>query len=303
MSDKKTEKLFQKAVSAVRAKKGRGLVFGNSIPTDHPGMDKDAFIKMILANVKTNKWLSGHFTVDGHVIGVKAYGLWVQRLVRPDLSSAYHDSGMFIKTQKALREWLNKSLTQLGIGEKSTALGYPKPHRWKVGDVVGFKGTGNTAVIKSIEGERIIFDNGEGTSVHSSYLVKRKNTGKAVNRDVFAAGRKRRALGYQPYRGELAHLVDSLRWGPTLAPVGAARAKQILSAALIPNAKLPRPGQEILIDKYKDASNPWSGINVSLYLENNAGQYLMKVLGGQIDDYLEPKQVSPLIRERMTASA
>jgi len=116
MSDPKTEKLFRKAVSAVKAKKGRGLVFGNSIPNDHADMNKDAFIKMILANVKTGKWLSGTFRVEGHQIGVKAYGLWVQRLVRPDLSSAYHDSGMFIKTQKALREWLDKSLTQLGIG-------------------------------------------------------------------------------------------------------------------------------------------------------------------------------------------
>jgi hypothetical protein len=34
MSDKKTEKLFRKAVSAVKAKKGRGLVFGNKLPRD-----------------------------------------------------------------------------------------------------------------------------------------------------------------------------------------------------------------------------------------------------------------------------
>lgn len=216
MSDPKTEKLFRKAVSAVKAKKGRGLVFGSSRP--------------------------------------KMQGPW----------NTYYEVGP-IENVQSMRSFFN---TKKEAVAKAGALSL------------------------STKGYVTVERNGiEVESCYDGQLVPKRSS------------RKRRTLGYQPYRSELANLVDSLGWGPTLAPVGAARAKQILAAAHLPNVKLPRPGQEILVDKYKD-SDPWSREPViSLYLENNAGHYRLKVLGGQIDDYLEPKQVSSLIRERMTTSA
>jgi hypothetical protein len=43
-------------------------------------MNLDDFIKMVLANVKTKKWLNGRYVVDGREVGIKAFGLWVHRI-------------------------------------------------------------------------------------------------------------------------------------------------------------------------------------------------------------------------------
>lgn len=76
-------------------------------------MTIDEFIKTVLVNVKSSQWLSGYCQVNGNEVGIKAYGLWVQRMNVNN--GPYRDSGMGIKTQKALREWLKVNLAQLGV--------------------------------------------------------------------------------------------------------------------------------------------------------------------------------------------
>lgn len=43
-------------------------------------MTKQEFVELLLANVRTNKWLSCTVDVEGRKVGVKAYRRWVQRL-------------------------------------------------------------------------------------------------------------------------------------------------------------------------------------------------------------------------------
>ena len=79
-------------------------------------MNKSDFIKLVLSNVKTKKWLSGYYDVEidnnVYTVGVKAYGLWVQILT---VEGCYYkqDSGMYIKTQKVLNTWLSNNLDNM----------------------------------------------------------------------------------------------------------------------------------------------------------------------------------------------
>ena len=43
-------------------------------------MTKTEFIAMVANNHKTGKWLSCTVEVDGTMVGVKAYGKWIQRM-------------------------------------------------------------------------------------------------------------------------------------------------------------------------------------------------------------------------------
>lgn len=43
-------------------------------------MTKEDFIKMVVANHKSGKWLSCTVEVEGVKVGIKAFGKWVQRM-------------------------------------------------------------------------------------------------------------------------------------------------------------------------------------------------------------------------------
>lgn len=49
-------------------------------------MNKDEFKALIVNNGK--KWLTDVVTVDGQQVGIKAYGLWVQRITCNGLTSS-----------------------------------------------------------------------------------------------------------------------------------------------------------------------------------------------------------------------
>ena len=51
-------------------------------------------------------WVNGTFEVDGSPVGIKAHGLWIQRIFAFTVS----DGGEF-KTQKAMREYIAKFCT------------------------------------------------------------------------------------------------------------------------------------------------------------------------------------------------
>lgn len=65
----------------------------------------------IVANVKTNKWLSATFDIDSlpHRVGVKAYGRWVQRIE----CCGIYDSIPEQKTNKALRAAVIETLDRI----------------------------------------------------------------------------------------------------------------------------------------------------------------------------------------------
>lgn len=76
-------------------------------------MDKQEFINMIAANVKTKQWLNGTFDVNGKRIGIKAYGKWVQRMqVSWEL---FYIEIPEQKTIKALKAALDIELNTLGV--------------------------------------------------------------------------------------------------------------------------------------------------------------------------------------------
>jgi hypothetical protein len=63
-------------------------------------MTLDQLADTIVANVKTGKWLSATFDVDGMPgVGVKAYGRWVQRIECCGVTTGVAAQ----KTNKALR--------------------------------------------------------------------------------------------------------------------------------------------------------------------------------------------------------
>ena len=43
-------------------------------------MTKQEFIKMVAANHNSKKWLNCTVEVEGVMVGIKAYGKWVQRM-------------------------------------------------------------------------------------------------------------------------------------------------------------------------------------------------------------------------------
>lgn len=64
-------------------------------------MTLDQLADTIVANVKTGKWLSATFDVEGMPagVGVKAYGRWVQRIECGGITTGVAEQ----KTNKALR--------------------------------------------------------------------------------------------------------------------------------------------------------------------------------------------------------
>lgn len=64
-------------------------------------MTLDQLADTVVANVKTGKWLSATFDVDGMPagVGVKAYGRWVQRIECCGITTGVAEQ----KTNKALR--------------------------------------------------------------------------------------------------------------------------------------------------------------------------------------------------------
>lgn len=65
----------------------------------------EQFVARVAANVKQKTWLNETVQVNGEPVGIKAYGLWVQRLTYKGLSD-----GAEFHTQKALKQWLLSAL-------------------------------------------------------------------------------------------------------------------------------------------------------------------------------------------------
>lgn len=74
----------------------------------------DALADLVVANVKTNKWLSATFDVEGMPakVGIKAFGRWVQIIECCGMRSDVPET----KTNKALRAGV---LEQLGAIKRS----------------------------------------------------------------------------------------------------------------------------------------------------------------------------------------
>lgn len=80
-------------------------------------MTIEQFIKMILQNVKSKQWLNctESVTLDNGQnvsIGVKAFGLWVQRL---ECNGRMDSSSMALTTQKELKQWLNDAIKAITL--------------------------------------------------------------------------------------------------------------------------------------------------------------------------------------------
>lgn len=73
-------------------------------------MTLDEFIKIVVSNAKTRKWLNCTTTVQhegvAYSIGIKAFGLWVQRIQINGLMSDVSEQ----KTQKAFTAALTSEL-------------------------------------------------------------------------------------------------------------------------------------------------------------------------------------------------
>jgi hypothetical protein len=73
-------------------------------------MTKEDFISIILKNVKSGQWINGTFQVENSKVGIKCFGLWVQRI---QIDEKPWDSIPEQKTQKALRAELEKQLAEI----------------------------------------------------------------------------------------------------------------------------------------------------------------------------------------------
>jgi len=77
-------------------------------------MDRQAFVKMVVENAKTGEWINSWYRVGDTIVGVKAYGKWVQRMEVAD--KPYWSGSCSHKTLKALRSELEEGLDYL-LGE------------------------------------------------------------------------------------------------------------------------------------------------------------------------------------------
>ena len=75
----------------------------------NPSMTKEDFYKLLKSNAKTGKWLNGTYDVEGVSVGVKANGLWIQRLQIEGVPH-YLGGSMGHKTQKAMIEEVSEYL-------------------------------------------------------------------------------------------------------------------------------------------------------------------------------------------------
>lgn len=64
-------------------------------------MNEKEFAARVAANVKTKQWLNETVQVNGRPVGIKAHGLWIQRMAWDGLC----DGAEFL-TQKAMKEWI-----------------------------------------------------------------------------------------------------------------------------------------------------------------------------------------------------
>jgi hypothetical protein len=71
-------------------------------------MTIDDLTKLVAANAKTGRWLSGTYTIAGFPagVGIKAYGLWVQRVECCGIADGVPEQ----KTQRAMRAALTETL-------------------------------------------------------------------------------------------------------------------------------------------------------------------------------------------------
>ena len=62
----------------------------------------ESFAKDVTKEASQNQWVNIRTEIAGKIVGIKAYGKWVQRI---EVNSAPYQSGEF-KTQKAMREFI-----------------------------------------------------------------------------------------------------------------------------------------------------------------------------------------------------
>lgn len=76
-------------------------------------MTVDEFVKMVVSNAKTKRWINCTMPVEYgsrvYSVGIKAFGLWVQRVEANGLVGGVNEH----KTQKGLTAELTATLTSM----------------------------------------------------------------------------------------------------------------------------------------------------------------------------------------------